>query len=146
MKKKTKINWKNILLAIVGVIEGVSFINTWYVLTIGSWITGRLATLTAYGTVSTIIELVIVSSIGLYFAEELEKGSDNMKRLEKELKEKKYFKVAMFYEVKDWLENNGENLKVNEIWEIVDKMDSDQQLSEEISDCIENYFEEMEGE
>lgn len=76
MKKKTKINWKNILLAIVGVIEGVSFINTWYVLTIGSWITGRLATLTAYGTVSTIIELVIVSSIGLYFAEELEKGSD----------------------------------------------------------------------
>ena len=68
-----------------------------------------------------------------------------MKRLDKELKEKNYFKVAMFYEVKDWLENNGESLKNNEMWEIVDKMDNDQQLSEEIADCIADYFEEMEG-
>lgn len=76
MKKKTKIKWKNILLAIVGMIEGVMFLNTMYILTIGGWITGKLATLTPLGIVSTIIDLVIVSSIALYFIEEMEKGSD----------------------------------------------------------------------
>ena len=72
-KLKKKLKWGNILLAIVGMIEGVSFINTIYTLTIRGWITGELATLTPYGIATTIVELVVVVSIALYFAEEMEK-------------------------------------------------------------------------
>ena len=72
-KLKKKLKWENILLAIVGVIEGVSFINTIYTLTIRGWITGELATLAPYGIATTIVELVVVVSIALYFAEEMEK-------------------------------------------------------------------------
>ena len=75
-KLKKKLKWENILLAIIGMIEGVSFVNTIYILTVRGWITGKLATLTPYGIVSTIVELVIVASIALYFGEEIEKGSD----------------------------------------------------------------------
>ena len=72
-KLKKKLKRENILLAIVGVIEGVSFINTMYILTVRSWITGKMATLTPYGIATTIVELVVVVSIALYFAEEMEK-------------------------------------------------------------------------
>ena len=75
-KLKKKLKRENILLAIVGMIEGVSFINTIYTLTIRGWITGELATLTPCGIVATIVELVIVISIASYFAEETEKRSD----------------------------------------------------------------------
>ena len=72
-KLKKKLKRKNILLAIVGMIEGVSFINTMYILTVRSWITGKMTTLTSYGIVATIVELVIVISIASYFTEEMEK-------------------------------------------------------------------------
>ena len=75
-KLKKKLKWENILLAIAGIITSCIVLDTVYTITIRGWITGKLATLTPYGIVSTIVELVIVASIALYFGEEIEKGSD----------------------------------------------------------------------
>lgn len=76
MKKKTKIKWKNILLAIVGIITSCIVLDTVYTITIRGWITNQLATITWAGIVVNVISLTISISIILYFIEEMEKRSD----------------------------------------------------------------------
>lgn len=76
MKKKIKIKWENVLLAIVGMISSFVVLDTVYTITVRGWITDQLATITRAGIVINIISLTISVSIILYFIEELKKGSD----------------------------------------------------------------------
>lgn len=76
MKKKIKIKWKNVALAIVGMISSFIVLDTVYIITVRGWITDQLATITWAGIVINIISLTISVSIILYFIEELHKGNE----------------------------------------------------------------------
>lgn len=67
--KKTKIEWKNLVLLLFLLASSSIVIYGTYILTINSWITSEIATWTWYGFITFILAFITMEKTGEYFYE-----------------------------------------------------------------------------
>lgn len=67
--KKTKIEWKNLVLLLFLLASSSIVIYDTYILTINSWITSEIATCTWYGFITFILAFITMEKTGEYFYE-----------------------------------------------------------------------------
>ncbi len=72
-KKRLKIKWKNIALLIILLVCGAVVIHDLYMLTIYSWITGKMASWTWFGFGTFLLAFWIGGEIVEYIIEQLNK-------------------------------------------------------------------------
>lgn len=71
-KKRLKIKWKNVALLLVLIICASVIIHDTFMVTIYSWITGRLVGWTWFGLLTYFLAFAISGEIIEYFEEEME--------------------------------------------------------------------------
>lgn len=71
--KKLKIKWNNVALLIILLVCGGVVIHDLYMLTIYSWITGKMVGWTWFGFLTFILAVAIGGEIFEYFEEEINK-------------------------------------------------------------------------
>lgn len=72
-KKKLKIKWGNVFKALVFVFCVGMILHDFYMLTIYSFITGNLCSLTWFGVITLFINIIIANEIYEDFEEQIEK-------------------------------------------------------------------------
>lgn len=72
-KKKLKIKWGNVFKALIFVFCVGMILHDFYMLTIYSFITGNLCSLTWFGVITLFINIIIASGIYEDFEEQIEK-------------------------------------------------------------------------
>lgn len=72
-KKKLKIKWGNVFKALIFVFCVGMILHDFYMLTIYSFITGNLCSLTWFGVITLLINIIIASGIYEDFEEQIEK-------------------------------------------------------------------------